>query len=55
MTTSSRHRGLWIAVALMALLAAVLYRHFDIGDLLTLDSLKASRDTLVARFDQSPL
>ena len=54
MTTSSRHRGLWIAVALMALLAAVLYRHFDIGDLLTLDSLKASRDTLVARFDQSP-
>ncbi|HOX68445.1 MAG TPA: FAD-dependent oxidoreductase [Burkholderiaceae bacterium] len=38
----------------MALLAAVLYRHFDIGDLLTLDSLKASRDTLVARFDQSP-
>jgi len=53
-TTSSRHRGLWIAVALMALLAAVLYRHFDIGDLLTLDSLKASRDTLVARFDQSP-
>ena len=48
-------RSLWIAAVLLALLAVLLYRHFGLGDLLTLDSLKASRDTLTALYADRPL
>lgn len=54
MTTSRRQRWLWAAFALALGIAAVLYRHFDLGSLLTLDALKGSRDALVAQFRQSP-
>ena len=54
MTTSRRQRWLWAAFALAVGIAAVLYRHFDVGSLLTLDALKGSRDALVAQFRLSP-
>ena len=54
MTTSRRQRWLWAAFALALGIAAVLYQHFDLGSLLTLDALKGSRDALVAQFRQSP-
>ncbi|MDO9315874.1 MAG: FAD-dependent oxidoreductase, partial [Burkholderiaceae bacterium] len=54
MTTSRRQRWLWAAFALAVGIAAVLYRHFDLGSLLTLDALKGSRDALAAQFRQSP-
>ena len=54
MTTSRRQRWLWAAFALAVGIAAVLYRHFDLGSLLTLDALKGSRDALVAQFRLSP-
>ena len=47
-------RALWIGVALAALAALLLYRHYDLGRLLTLDALKSSRDALVSLFDQRP-
>ena len=54
MTTSRRQRWLWAAFALAVGIAAVLYQHFDLGSLLTLDALKGSRDALVAQFRLSP-
>ena len=48
-------RALWVGAAIVALVALVLYRHFDLGRLLTLDSLKASRDGLVAAYQAQPL
>ena len=45
----------WIAVAVVVLAAFALYQHFDLGRLLTLDSLKASRDALSAQVDAHPL
>ena len=47
--------GRWLALALLAAVAAGLYRHYDLGSLLTLDQLKASRDGLVALFQQKPV
>lgn len=46
---------LWVAVALAATLAVVLYRHYDLGQWLTIESLKASRDALVSRYQSQPL
>ena len=48
-------RTRWIGAAVAALAALVLCRHFDLGRLLTLDSLKASRDGLVAAYQARPL
>ena len=48
-------RALWVGMAIVALATLVLYRHFDLGRLLTLESLKASRDGLVAAYQAEPL
>ena len=48
-------RALWVGMAIVALATLVLYRHFDLGSLLTLESLKASRDGLVAAYQAEPL
>ena len=53
--TAPSNRSLWIVAGLLALLAVLLYRHFGLGALLTLDSLKASRDTLAALYAERPL
>ena len=52
---SARRNSLWIAVAVVVLAALAVYQHFDLGRLLTLDSLKASRDALSAQVDAHPL
>jgi pyruvate/2-oxoglutarate dehydrogenase complex dihydrolipoamide dehydrogenase (E3) component/uncharacterized membrane protein YdjX (TVP38/TMEM64 family) len=44
----------WVAVAVVVVLAVVLYRHFELGRLLTLDQLKASRDALVGAYEARP-
>jgi pyruvate/2-oxoglutarate dehydrogenase complex dihydrolipoamide dehydrogenase (E3) component/uncharacterized membrane protein YdjX (TVP38/TMEM64 family) len=46
---------LWAGGAGLALVAAWAWRHFDVGALLTLDNLKASRDALQARVQVQPL
>ena len=46
---------LWALAALAAVAAVLLYRHFELGQLLTLDNLKASRDALVGRYQAQPL
>jgi pyruvate/2-oxoglutarate dehydrogenase complex dihydrolipoamide dehydrogenase (E3) component/uncharacterized membrane protein YdjX (TVP38/TMEM64 family) len=48
-------RALWVGIGIVALLALVLYQYFDLGKLLTLESLKSSRDTLVALYQNKPL
>ncbi len=55
MAASGNKRGLWLAVIGVALLAVLAYRYFDLGQLLTLDNLKASRDALVAQVQERPL
>jgi len=45
----------WAGVGIVAVVALVLYRHFDLGSLLTLEALKTSRDTLVALYRDRPL
>ena len=46
---------LWIVVAIVALAAAFAWQHFGLGQLLSLESLKSSRDALVAQVQQRPL
>ena len=48
-------RTLWIGVSLFALVALLLYQHYGVGRLLTLDSLKSSRDALVSLYQQRPI
>ena len=55
MATTAPRRGVWVAVIVLALAAVLAYRHFDLGQWLTLDQLKASRDALVAQVQQRPL
>jgi pyruvate/2-oxoglutarate dehydrogenase complex dihydrolipoamide dehydrogenase (E3) component/uncharacterized membrane protein YdjX (TVP38/TMEM64 family) len=50
----SNKRTLWLVAAVVAVLAVGLYRHYDLGSLLTLDQLKSSRDSLVALFQEKP-
>ena len=45
----------WIAAGIAAVAAVLLYRHFELGQLLTLDNLKASRDALAGRYQAEPL
>ncbi|RPH65282.1 MAG: pyridine nucleotide-disulfide oxidoreductase [Burkholderiales bacterium] len=47
-------RVVWIGAAAVALAALLLYRNYGIGELLTLDTLKAGRDTLIARYRVQP-
>ena len=47
-------RTLWVGLLLAALVAMLMYRHFDLGRMLTLDTLKTSRDTLVAAYEAQP-
>ena len=54
MATRSR-AGLWLGAAATAAVVLLLYRHFDLGRLLTLDTLKASRDSLLALYRDQPL
>lgn len=53
--TAPSKRALWVGIGMLALLAVVLYQYFDLGKLLTLESLKSSRDTLVALYQNKPL
>ena len=46
---------LWAGAAGLALVAAWAWRHYELGALLTLDNLKASRDALQARVQAAPL
>ena len=46
---------LWVGVAGLAMVAAWAWRQFDLGALLTLDTLKASRDALQLRVQAQPL
>ena len=45
----------WVVASIAAIAAVVLYRHFELGQLLTLDNLKASRDALTGRYQSEPL
>ncbi len=47
--------ALWVAVAAFVLVLMWAWRAFDLGALLTLDQLKASRDALQARVQAQPL
>ncbi len=44
----------WVAVALVVLGVALAYQHLDLGRWLTLEQLKASRDTLVRHYQTDP-
>ncbi len=46
---------IWIVLGIVALVVAGLYQHYDLGRLLTLDSLKSSRDALVGAYQSQPL
>ncbi|MFN3630038.1 MAG: FAD-dependent oxidoreductase [Casimicrobiaceae bacterium] len=45
----------WLGVAGAVVLAVVLWRAFDLGQLLTLDALKSSREALAARISAAPV
>ncbi len=45
----------WAVVAALALAAALAWRHFGLGEWLTLEQLKASRDALVGSYEARPL
>jgi uncharacterized membrane protein YdjX (TVP38/TMEM64 family) len=45
----------WVIVGLAFIAAVVLYQYFDLGRLLTLDNLKASREALVGFYEAQPL
>ena len=48
-------RKLWILVAVAAALAFWAWQHFHLGQLLTLDSLKSSRESLASLVQQHPI
>ncbi len=52
---SKRGWKAWLGLGAAALIAVFLYRHFELGKLLTLDQLKQSRDSLVALYQTKPL
>ena len=54
MAGSSKEPLRWAAAAVVVVLAVLLYRHYELGSLLTLDSLKASRDSLLAQYEANP-
>jgi pyruvate/2-oxoglutarate dehydrogenase complex dihydrolipoamide dehydrogenase (E3) component/uncharacterized membrane protein YdjX (TVP38/TMEM64 family) len=46
--------ALWFAIGVVAVVTIVLYQHFGLGRLLTLESLKASRDALALAYQNQP-
>jgi len=52
---ASSKRPLWIGLAILAAAAVWAYRQFGLGELLTLETLKSSRDSLVALYQSRPL
>jgi len=54
MTTPSK-KSLWLGTGLLLVLVVALHQYFDLGQLLTLDSLKNSRDSLVSAYAGQPL
>jgi pyruvate/2-oxoglutarate dehydrogenase complex dihydrolipoamide dehydrogenase (E3) component/uncharacterized membrane protein YdjX (TVP38/TMEM64 family) len=54
MTTPSK-KSLWVGTGLLLVLAVALHQYFDLGQLLTLDNLKNSRDSLVSAYTGQPL
>jgi pyruvate/2-oxoglutarate dehydrogenase complex dihydrolipoamide dehydrogenase (E3) component/uncharacterized membrane protein YdjX (TVP38/TMEM64 family) len=54
MAATSR-RALWAGAGLAAVGSALLYRHYDLGRLLTLDQLQTSRDALAGAYQARPL
>jgi pyruvate/2-oxoglutarate dehydrogenase complex dihydrolipoamide dehydrogenase (E3) component/uncharacterized membrane protein YdjX (TVP38/TMEM64 family) len=46
--------ALWIAIGVVAVVAIALYQHFGLGRLLTLESLKASREALALAYQNQP-
>ncbi|HLL17398.1 MAG TPA: FAD-dependent oxidoreductase, partial [Rubrivivax sp.] len=48
-------RALWVGAGIALLVLGVLYQYFDVGQLLTLDNLKASRDALSGAWQARPL
>jgi pyruvate/2-oxoglutarate dehydrogenase complex dihydrolipoamide dehydrogenase (E3) component/uncharacterized membrane protein YdjX (TVP38/TMEM64 family) len=55
MAAPSKSALRWAAAAVVVVLAVLLYRHYELGSLLTLDSLKASRDGLLAQYQAHPV
>ncbi|MEO5882175.1 MAG: FAD-dependent oxidoreductase [Caldimonas sp.] len=47
--------ALWIGAGVALVVAVALYLHFDLGRLLTLEHLQASRDALVGAYQERPL
>jgi pyruvate/2-oxoglutarate dehydrogenase complex dihydrolipoamide dehydrogenase (E3) component/uncharacterized membrane protein YdjX (TVP38/TMEM64 family) len=54
-TQAKSKTPVWIAAIAVAIVAVLLYRHYDLGRLLSLDSLKNSRDALAGLYQQKPL
>ncbi|MGY2491803.1 FAD-dependent oxidoreductase [Cupriavidus sp. CP313] len=52
---ASPRQAPWIGVAVAAILCIAAYWHFELGNVLTLDHLKESRDTLAAAYRDQPL
>jgi pyruvate/2-oxoglutarate dehydrogenase complex dihydrolipoamide dehydrogenase (E3) component/uncharacterized membrane protein YdjX (TVP38/TMEM64 family) len=56
LTTDRRNNTrLWLILAAIAVVVIGVYQHYDLGRLLTLDQLKASRDALVSLYQTQPL
>ena len=55
MAKQGSKRGVWLGLIVLLVLAVLAYRHFNLGQLLTLDQLKASRDALATQVQQRPL
>ncbi len=53
--TKNNRVGVWIGVALAVVVAIVAYRYFDVGRWLSLDQLKASRETLLNLYQTKPV
>jgi uncharacterized membrane protein YdjX (TVP38/TMEM64 family) len=49
------NKGRWIGTGLGLIAAVSLYQYFDLGRLLTLDNLKASRNAFVGLYEAKPL
>ncbi len=54
-TAARSRKPLWIALAIAAVALIIAWQHFELGRLLTLESLKASRQSLAALVEQRPL
>ena len=53
--TAGSKKTVWLGLAAVALAAVALYHYFGLGQLLTLDYLKSSRDGLAALYQTRPL